>query len=212
MSSLNRGTVPKPAHAAQDAGVEGNARITSLTGMVLLVMLAVEGYTILDVRGLISLHIFLGIMLIAPVVLKSATTMYRFVRYYQGKPAYVRKGPPHIVLRVLGPVVIVSSLAVLGTGVGLLAVHSGDGGALLTAHQASFVVWVSATAIHVLGHIREAGVTSWHELRSSSTKRPTRIVVLVLALALGTGGAALLLPHATQWTHRTHVDHGRNRP
>ncbi len=87
-----------------DAGVEGNARLTSVVGMSLLAMLAVEGYTVLDVRGMITLHIFLGIMLVGPILLKTATTMYRFVRYYQGKPAYVRKGPPHIVLRVLGPV------------------------------------------------------------------------------------------------------------
>ena len=53
-----------------DAGVEGNTRLTSATGLVLLVMLAVEGYTILDVRGLITVHVFVGVMLVGPVLLK----------------------------------------------------------------------------------------------------------------------------------------------
>jgi hypothetical protein len=89
-------------------GVEGNARLTSATGLVLLVLLAVEGYTILDVRGLITLHIFLGILLVGPVLLKIASTTHRFARYYLGAAEYVRKGPPHIVLRVIGPLVTVS--------------------------------------------------------------------------------------------------------
>jgi hypothetical protein len=208
MSTVNHETARGASDIAADAGVESNTRLTSVTGMVLFAMLAVEGYTILDVNGLITLHIFLGIMLVGPVLLKTATTMYRFVRYYQGKPAYVRKGPPHIVLRVLGPLVVLSSLSVLGTGIGLLAVHSHDAGALLTAHQASFIVWVSAMTIHVLGHIQEAVTTSWRELRRPSPRRPRRLIALVVALALGTGGAALLLPHATQWTQRSHDFHG----
>ena len=94
--------------------------MTSLTGLVLLVVLAVEGFTILSVQQMIKLHIVLGLFLIGPVLWKSDTTGYRFIRYYGHHEAYVRKGPPHIVLRVLGPLVILSSLAVLGTGVGLI--------------------------------------------------------------------------------------------
>ncbi|MEO6885482.1 MAG: hypothetical protein ABI232_04230 [Jatrophihabitantaceae bacterium] len=183
-------------------GVENNSRLTSMTGMVLLVMLAVEGYTILDVQGMITLHIFLGTMLVGPVVWKCATTIYRFFGYYSGKPTYVKKGPPHIVLRVLGPIVIISSLAVLGTGIGLLATHSRDGGFLLTAHQASFIVWVSAMTIHVLGHIQAAAAKSWQELRHRSAGRGRRLVAIVLAITIGVAVAGALLPHATQWTQR----------
>jgi hypothetical protein len=138
--------------------------------------------------------------------LTAATTMYRFTRYYQHKPAYVRRGPPHIILRVLGPVVILSSLTVLGTGIGLLAVHSRGGGALLTAHQASFIVWVSAMTIHVVGHVKEAVTTSWNELRRSTLARRRRFTALILAVVVGVAGAAILLPKATQWTNR-HPDH-----
>ena len=42
------------------------------------------------------------------------------VRYYGGSSAYRGKGPPALVLRVIAPVVVLSTLAVLGTGVGLI--------------------------------------------------------------------------------------------
>ncbi len=193
-------------------GPVGNARLTSATGLVLLVMLAVEGYTVLDVRGMITLHVVLGVMLVGPVVLKVGSTLYRFARYYTGAEPYVRKGPPHIILRVLGPLVTLSSLAVLGTGIGLIAVHAGHGGLLLTAHQASFVIWFGVMTIHVLGHIRGAVRETWHDLRAISRRGLLRLAAIVLALALGVGLAAGLWPSASSWIHRPqdighHRDH-----
>src|SRR5947209_20428521 len=108
---------PGPADAGSGAaGVEGNSRLTAATGTLLTLLLLVEGFTILDVRGYITLHAAVGLILIGPVALKLASTMYRFARYYRGSEPYVRKGPPHIVLRVLGPLVLLTTLAVLGTG------------------------------------------------------------------------------------------------
>ena len=190
-----------------DPGVEGNSRLTAATGLLLIVLLAVEGATILRIRGLITWHIFIGIALIGPLVLKTGSTLYRFYRYYAGDPAYVSKGPPHIILRVLGPVVILSSLTVVGTGLGLLAVRPGDGGLLLLAHKASFIVWVGATTIHVLGHLLEAARASWQEIHPAyddraGRRRSLRLGALVVSLALGLGVAALVTPTATSWTHQ----------
>lgn len=185
-----------------DGGVEGNARLTSAVGVVLLVLLAGEGYTILDVHGLISLHIFLGILLVGPVLLKIASTTYRFARYYLGSAEYVRKGPPHIILRVIGPLVTVSSLAVLGTGIGLIWDRSG--GALLKAHQVSFIVWVSVMTVHVLGHLRGAFQEMWTELRRGSRRRNIRLVLVVGSVIIGVGLALLLYPSATSWTTQHH--------
>ncbi|MEO8887968.1 MAG: hypothetical protein ABI301_07215 [Jatrophihabitantaceae bacterium] len=201
MSWSTRTIASAPFDDGAEAGAEGNARLTSAMGLILIVMLAVEGYTILDVRGMITLHIFLGVMLVGPVLLKIASTLYRFVRYYRHSPVYVRKGPPHIVLRVLGPLVIVSSLALLGTGIALLYVHS-DGGLLLTLHQGSFIVWVGVMTLHVLGHLREAAVATWHEVWQSSPRRRLRLVALVLALVVGVGAASALLPSASYWINR----------
>jgi hypothetical protein len=191
-------TVDTAQQGQTEGGVEGNARLTAATGVVLLVLLAVEGYTILDVRGLITLHIFLGILLVGPVLLKIASTTYRFARYYFGSAEYVRKGPPHIILRVIGPLVTVSSLAVLGTGIGLIWDRSGGG--LLKAHQVSFIIWVSVMTIHVLGHLRGALLDSWHELRRSSRWQRIRLGLVVGSVVVGVGLALALFPSATSWT------------
>ena len=55
-------------------GTEGNARLTALTAIVLFVLLAVEGVSILAIRPLLSLHVFVGLLLIPPVALKSPIT------------------------------------------------------------------------------------------------------------------------------------------
>lgn len=190
-----------PSASDRDADVEGNTRLTSATGVVLLVMLAVEGYTVLDVRALITLHVFLGVMLLGPVLLKVVSTTYRFARYYTGDERYVRKGPPNMLLRVIGPLVTISTLTVLGTGVGLLASDPGEG-LLLTAHQAGFIVWFGLMTVHVLGHLREAAVSSWREVRQSSRRQRLRLGALVIALLVGVGAATALMPTASPWTHR----------
>jgi hypothetical protein len=183
------------------AGVEGNGRLTSVNGLALLVLLAVEGVTVLDVRQMITLHVYLGILLIGPVLLKCASTGYRFVRYYTQAPPYVEKGPPHVVLRVLGPVVVLSSLAVLGTGVALIFAGPRHRDPWLTLHQASFIVWVSVTSLHVLGHLLEAGRTSWREVRDPDSRgRGLRTLAIVLSLVAGVGLASALYPSAHDWT------------
>jgi hypothetical protein len=199
-------SMPARLGGTTDADVEGNTRLTSATGIVLLVMLAVEGCTILDVRGMITLHIVLGIFLLGPVLLKVVTTLYRFGRYYSGNEPYVRKGPPPALLRVLGPFVTISTLAVLGTGIGLLAVQPGEG-LLLTAHKASFIVWFCLMSVHVVGHLREALSASWREVREASRRQRLRLSIVVLALVVGLGTALVLMPSASSWTNRAHVVH-----
>jgi hypothetical protein len=130
-------------------GAAGNEKLTAMTGAVLLVLLAAEGLTLLGVHRMLTLHFFLGMLLIGPVLLKIGSTSYRFVRYYTGAPQYVRKGPPALLLRLLGPVVMGTSVGVLGTGVALAVV--GPGPSLwLFAHKAFFVLWFAATTVHVV--------------------------------------------------------------
>lgn len=136
--------------AATD-GAEGNERLTALTGAVLLAGFAVEGATIPVLGRLLTLHFFLGMLLIGPVLLKICSVCYRFVRYYSGAAPYVRKGPPAPLLRVVGPFVIITSLAVLGTGVAL-AVTGPQAGPWLLLHKASFVLWFGVMTIHVLAY------------------------------------------------------------
>ncbi|MGI8677442.1 MAG: hypothetical protein ACR2LX_01890 [Jatrophihabitans sp.] len=194
-----------PDATGQDAGVEGNARLTASNGLLLIALLAVEGVTILDVRQMITLHMYLGILLLGPVLLKTASTVYRFARYYRGAGPYRRKGPPHPVLRLLGPAVILTTLAVLGTGIGLIATGPRHREPLLTLHQASFIAWVALMAIHILGHLREASLDTWRDLRSvpgdaASTRRAVRAGTLIAALLIGVGAATALMPSASAWT------------
>jgi hypothetical protein len=133
-------------------GAEGNERLTGLTGAVLLIGFAAEGVTILALHRLLTLHIFLGMLLIGPVALKIGSTCYRFARYYTGAVPYVRKGPPAPLMRLLGPFVILTSLAVLGSGAALA--FSGPGnGPWLFAHKASFVLWLGCMSVHVLAYV-----------------------------------------------------------
>ena len=81
-------------------GVDGNERLTASTAVVLLVLLALEGATLVSVTQLLVPHVFLGFLLIPPVALKLGSTGWRLLRYYRRSEPYVRRGPPHPFLRL----------------------------------------------------------------------------------------------------------------
>jgi hypothetical protein len=70
------------ARRARTFGVEANSRLTSSTALVLFVLLAVEGITVVQVRSLLTLHVFIGMLLVPPVLVKLASTFWRFAKYY----------------------------------------------------------------------------------------------------------------------------------
>lgn len=190
--------------AAKDArGVEGNSRLTASTGIVLTALLLIEGFTILDVRGYISLHTIIGLALIGPLALKTATTLYRFVRYYTHHPAYVDRGAPPLPLRIIGPLVILSSVAVIGTGIALLVTH-GANSTWLTLHQASFIVWICVTGLHFLGHIYQAALATSRDVRArrndpAARGRTLRLTAVLASLVVGFVLAAVFTPPASSW-------------
>ncbi len=63
---------PSPALERSSAARLGNHRLTALVGLVLLLGLAVEGATIPFLGSLLSVHIFVGMLLLGPVALKLA--------------------------------------------------------------------------------------------------------------------------------------------
>ncbi len=148
-------------------GSDGNERLTVLTGIVLFLLLAALGVTILRIGPLIWEHLFIGLLLLGPVALKLGSTGYRFVRYYTRNPVYLRKGPPPPYLRLLAPLVVLSTVVVFVSGVALLLLGPSSRSTLLLVHKASFFVWLAATAVHVLGHLPEVMQTlnGGHELR-----------------------------------------------
>jgi hypothetical protein len=142
-----------PARTTAD-GVVGNARLTAAVAAALLVLLAAEGATIPFIGQLLGPHVFIGMLLLGPVALKLASTGYRFSRYYGREPRYVRRGPPPLPLRLLAPGVVLTTLALFGTGVALL-IQGPPSGTLGFAHKLSFIAWVALMSLHVIGHLVE---------------------------------------------------------
>ena len=144
-------------------GPPGNERLTTSTGLVLLVLLMVETLTTLALRSYLSVHIFLGLLLLPPVALKLASTGWRALRYYTRNRPYRLEGPPRALLRMLAPPLVVSTLVLFGSGVALIVVGHG-GGLLRTVHTFSFIVWGVVMIVHVLAyatHMLRAGLADW---------------------------------------------------
>ena len=66
-------------------------------------------------------------LLLGPVALKAGSVIYRFARYYTGSAPYRRKGPPAPLLRLLGPVIVLLTALVFGSGVMLAVTGPGQG-------------------------------------------------------------------------------------
>ena len=148
--------VPQASQAApRSGGAEGNERLTAMTGAVLLILLAVECYTIFRIGRLLTLHVFLGMLLLGPVTLKAGSVIYRFVRYYTGSGSYRRKGPPALLLRVIGPIIVLLTACVFGSGIMLAVTGPGYGSPTgwLEVHRFSFIAWAFFIAIHVLAYV-----------------------------------------------------------
>ena len=191
----------------RDFGVESNARLTGGLAALLLVLLAAEGATVLSVRGLLTAHVFIGMILVPPVLFKIASTGWRFVRYYKGDPAYRRKGPPHVVLRLLGPAVVILTVILFGSGIVLILVPGSMHGQLLTVHKVSFVLWFAVMAVHVLGHLGETArlaPADWLKPTRREVKGPgVRQWALVSAVVIGAIlGAVMLGPTASYHMQR----------
>ena len=202
------GQAPAPRHGTlAPGGTAGNERLTALTGSVLLIPLAVIGVTLLRLRPLLSVHFFVGMLLIGPVALKLASTGYRFVRYYTRNPVYRRKGPPPLPLRAIAPIVVASTVIVLASGVALLFAGPSSRDALLPIHKISFIVWAAFTGLHLLGHLPVIPGALRGELARSARLgedvpgRNGRILSLVGALVAGTVLAVLVLPEFGAWLH-----------
>ena len=200
-------TEPRHRRSAADATgrAEGNERLTAMTGAVLLVLLAAEGVTILLKRQLLTEHFFIGMLLIGPVLLKLGSTGYRFVRYYTGSAPYVRKGPPALLLRLLGPVVILTSVGVIGSGIALAVVGPGPS-PWLFLHKATFVLWFGATAIHVLWYaprlprLLSSRSRGWNQARVTLAGAGRRWMLLTAALGAGLVIALATYHLAGSWT------------
>jgi hypothetical protein len=192
-------------------GPAGNAVLTAWTGLVLLVLSVAELLTLFNVRGLVSWHVAIGALLIPPALLKTATTGWRLMRYYLGHGPYQEAGPPPMLLRLLGPLVVVSTVGLLGSGTWLVIDGQQNARrALITLpgfrvdwisiHQAIFAVWCVAAGLHLLGRIVPALRLT---ISRSASGRPDGAVVrsgvLLAAVLLAIGLAVVLVRADDSW-------------
>ena len=199
---------PSPSHArgtqrTRHMGTKANARLTSSTALVLLVLLAIEGVTVLRVGSLLTLHVFIGMLLVPPVLVKLASTFWRFAKYYTGSREYREKGPPTVVLRLLGPFVALTTIILFASGIVLLLGPTAWRGDMSLLHKASFVVWFGCMTIHVLGHFKETAKLSTKDWVRRSRARVagsrSRRLLITTSLASGVLLAFATIPSVGTW-------------
>ena len=199
---------------AGTGGPAGNTLLTAWTALVLLALSVAELLTLFDVRGLISWHVALGALLIPPAVMKTASTGWRMASYYLGRRPYEVAGPPPLLMRLLGPLVVLSTLGLLGTGVLLILIGEeearrtslsllGFRADWVTAHQAFFAVWAAAAGLHLLGRIVPALRATVLHGPGGDRAVPGRWarVLWFAVMAVGAAALAVVLVHAdTSWS------------
>jgi hypothetical protein len=192
-------------------GPAGNARLTAWAGLLLLAGFIAEMFTLLSLQSMLGAHILIGAVLIPLVVLKTATTGWRIARYYLGSDAYRTAGPPPLLLRVLGPLVVLTGLAVLGSGLALIPLGNASFNTIvtvvgqridaLTIHKLCFVLWLVVTGAHVLARTIPALqlTTVRRERHLPGRLARTAVIVVTLAASVVTGVIVMNLP--TDWSN-----------
>lgn len=200
-------------------GPAGNALLTAWTGLLLLMLFVIELATLLNLRSLLNWHVVVGVLLVPPVLLKTGTTGWRIVGYYTKRAPYRSAGPPPMPLRVLGPLVVLFTLAVLGSGLTLIALGpaasrtglltvQGIQISTLTIHQGFALVWAAVTGLHTLGRLLPALRIVSTPLRTGTRVpgMPFRVAALIFALLVAAVAATLILglahPQLPLWLHR----------
>jgi hypothetical protein len=194
-----------PVTKRRAAGVEGNARLTGATGLVVLVLSLLEITTVqLGVRGVLTLHVTVGLLLVAPVALKLSSTTWRMLSYYKGSPSYRRLGPPPPLLRVLSPILGVLTVLLLATGIALILAPVSVRQSVLTVHKVTFYLWLVMIVIHVAAHLAQAvrlAAGDWIVRGATLAGSRSRRVAVVASLLVGAMLVAVVGFSATSYLH-----------
>ena len=176
----------------QDAGVQANARLIGYASIVLLIPLMAEVVT--GVRIGLLAHALIGFLLIPPLLLKLGSVGYRFLRYYTGELRYRQAGPPELVMRLLGPVLVLLTVVLFATGIELWLFGYRFGSRWATWHKASFVLWFLVVTVHVVAYSRRTGVLALADSRARLPGAPARRSLVIASLVLGAALLVAMLP------------------
>jgi hypothetical protein len=185
---------------------DGNERLTAAVGLVLIVLTAAELWTVVfGLHRFLSLHVFVGLVLIPPVLLKLASTGWRALRYYSGSEPYRSKGAPELPMRLLAPLLVAATVILFASGVAMGILH---GHSLVIArrlHGPASVLWLILVGVHVLVYLERALISSKQDIaagpRASVRGATARTYVLAVAIVAGVIVAAATVPAQHHWLH-----------
>jgi hypothetical protein len=194
----------------------GNERLTAAVGLLLLAPILVEVATILlGVHTFMSVHVFVGLALIPPVLLKLGSTAWRFARYYTRSSPYVALGPPQIAMRVLAPPFVAATIVLFGSGVAMGLVHGQALDWARRLHGPASVIWLSLLALHVLVYftraVRRTAEDATSEPRRRARGAAVRGLALAAAIVSGVVIAAATVPAQHHWIDIRHDRHDAAR-
>jgi hypothetical protein len=99
-------------------------------------------------------------------------------------------------MRLIGPVVVISTVAVFATGLELWLFGLRYGSTWVAWHKLGFLVWLLATGVHVLGHLqRTADVTVEEASASNGRDAITRRSLVLASLLRGIIAAIATVPY-----------------
>ena len=194
----------------------GNERLTAAVGLLLLAPILVEVATILlGVHTFMSVHVFVGLALIPPVLLKLGSTAWRFARYYTRSRPYVALGPPQIAMRLLAPLFVAVTVVLFGSGVAMGLVHGQALDVARRLHGPASVVWLVLLGLHVLVYftraVRRTAEDAAPEQRSRARGAGVRGLALAVAIVSGVVIAAATVPAQHHWIDIRHDRHDAAR-
>ena len=194
----------------------GNERLTAAVGLLLLAPILVEVATILlGVHTFMSVHVFVGLALIPPVLLKLGSTTWRFARYYTRSRPYVALGPPQLAMRLLAPLFVAATIVLFGSGVAMGLVHGQALDWARRLHGPASVIWLGLLGLHVLVYftraVRRTAEDAAPEQRSRARGAGVRGLALAAAIVSGVVIAAAAIPAQHHWIDIRHDQHDAAR-
>jgi hypothetical protein len=185
---------------------DGNERLTAVVGLVLIVLTVAELATnVLGLHQLLSVHVFIGLVLIPPVLLKLASTGWRFARYYTGSKPYTAKGAPELPMRLLEPLLVAATIVLFASGVAMGILHGNALDIARRLHGPASVVWMILIGVHVLVYLKRALISSKEDIISASRASVPgargRTYLLAFAIVAGVVVGVATLPVDHYWLH-----------
>ncbi len=176
--------------------VIAGARLSALFGVVLLIIFVAEVMTVPFIAGAVGVHIVIGLVAVPLVLGKLAISTYRFTRFYVGDTDFVEAGPPWLPLRVIAPLLVATTVLVIGSGIELVVAgpSSFSDTFLGAAHTLLALIWFFLLALHALAYYLRSYHSVKKDFRSTlrrfqgSKKRDgasLRIGLLLATLVLG---------------------------